>query len=170
MVQIAYQSFERARTQDISSDIFNHALLSEQVIYWLRKTVDELIGLHHVLAERQKTGRYPSRVAPDSIGRLLQQDVPTLYRGHVSFLRTLNDIANAYKRSFLNSDLTLMGKDEPIVYALGLRQNDLSNEPTLHAVPLREVVSQFDTFFTAMTAELRKCNVPHLAPQADGPA
>jgi hypothetical protein len=146
MVQIAYQSFERARTQDISSDIFNHALLSEQVIYWLRKTVDELIGLHHVLAERQKTGRYPSRVAPDSIGRLLQQDVPTLYRGHVSFLRTLNDIANAYKRSFLNSDLTLMGKDEPIVYALGLRQNDLSNEPTLHAVPLRQVVSQFDTF------------------------
>jgi hypothetical protein len=52
-------------------------LLSEQVIYWLRKTVDDLIGLHHVLAYREETGCYPRRVAPDSIGRLLQQkDVP----------------------------------------------------------------------------------------------
>ena len=171
MVRMVYQSFERARTQNFSRDILNHALLSEQVIYWLRKTVDDLIGLHHVLAYREEAGCYPRRVAPDSIGRLLQQkDVPPLYTGHVPFLNTLNDIANAYKHSFVNSDLTLMGRDEPIVYALGLRQNDLSNEPTFHAIPLQQVVFQFDTFFTVMTAALRKCKIPHLSPRGDGSA
>ena len=49
---------------------------------------------------------------------------------HLEFLRLLNDISNAYKHSFVNSELMLVGRDEPGVYALELKWNDLANQTT----------------------------------------
>lgn len=166
MVQTIYRSFEKIHTQNISDDLFEHTFLSEQVIYWLRKTADELIGLHYVLTEREESGSYPNRVAPDSIGNLLShKDISLPFVEHMNFLTTLNEISNAYKHSFVNSDLSLIGRDEPVVFALGLKRNALNNSPKFYAVPLQEVISRFDAFFVSMTEELRKCKIPHLAPQ-----
>jgi hypothetical protein len=162
-VQKAFASFESARTHDSSVSLTEHSLLTEEVIYWLRKTADELIGLLHVLAERESTGSYPSRVDPDSIGALLaSEQIPPVLTAHTAFLATLNDIANAYKHSFINSDLNLIGRDEPVVFALALKWNKLLSQPEFHAVPLRGVIVQFNTCFLSILEELRRCKLPHL--------
>ena len=161
MLHTVFDSYEEAMAQPISDLLFHHALVSEQVIYWLRKTADELIGLHHVLASRVANGEYPDRVSPDSIGGLLRgKAVPPPFVEHVDFLETLNEISNAYKHSFINSDLNLVGRDEPVVYALGLHRNKLEKSSALYAVSVREVVAGFNAFFDAMvepfaTAESR---------------
>src|SRR5215212_8562316 len=155
--------------QPISDLLFHHGLVSEQVIYWLRKTADELIGLHHVLASRVANGEYPDRVSPDSIGGLLRgKAVPPPFVEHVDFLETLNEISNAYKHSFINSDLNLVGRDEPVVYALGLHRNKLEKSSALYAVSVREVVAGFNAFFDAMVESLRNCGIPHRAPLSAG--
>lgn len=182
-IQTTYQSFGRLHAhdisveisddtiQDISHNISEHLFLLEEIVYWLRKTVDELIGLTYVLTARAETGRYPDRVAPDSIGGLLhlKEKAPALYTKHISFMHLLNDVANAYKHSFMNSDIGLIGRDEPLLHALGLRHNNLKNEPVLYALSLRELIVAFDAFFTDVVSELRKCPVPHRAPQAEQP-
>lgn len=71
MLRTVYESHERALADSFSGALLQHTLVAEQVIYWLRKTADELIGLYQVLTLREETGRYPDRVSPDSIGRLL---------------------------------------------------------------------------------------------------
>lgn len=165
MVQRAYESHEKVCLQGIDGDLYEHTFLSEQIIYCMRKTVDELIGLYYVLDKREATGQYPNRVAPDSIGRLLsQKDVTPLFGTHEDFLRTLNDISNAYKHSFVNSDLGLIGRDEPGVYALGLKQNNLVNDTSFYTVPLSEVVLKFSNFFVDVVEELRKCKLLHQSP------
>jgi hypothetical protein len=162
-VQKAFASFDAARARDLFGGLTEHALLAEEVIYWLRKTADELIGLLIVLAQRESTGSYPSRVDPDSIGALLaSKHVPAALTAHIGFLTTLNEVANAYKHSFVNSDLSLIGREEPIVFALALKWNNLANPTEFHAVPLREIIVQFNALFLSVVDELRLCELPHL--------
>lgn len=162
-VQKAFASFDAAKARAFFGGLMDHALLAEEVIYWVRKTADELIGLLNVLAHRESTGSYPSRVDPDSIGALLaSKHVPPALTAHLGFLTTLNEVANAYKHSFVNSDLSLIGRDEPFVFALALKWNNLANPTQFHAVPLRDVVVQFNAFFFSVVDELRRCKLPHL--------
>lgn len=169
MLRTVYESHERALADPFSDALLQHTLLAEQVIYWLRKTADEFIGLYQVLSLREETGSYPDRVSPDSIGRLVHGGTAApLFAEHMKFLTTLNDISNAYKHSFINSDLNMVGRYEPVVHALGLRQNDLRNEPTLSAIPLRDIVADFNAFFATVVQYLRSCSIPHLSPQTPG--
>ena len=58
LVARVFSSYESAKAQN-DGRIREHALLAEELVYWLRKTADELIALIHVLAVRQSTGAYP---------------------------------------------------------------------------------------------------------------
>ena len=163
LVARVFSSYESAKAQN-DGRIREHALLAEELVYWLRKTADELIALIHVLAVRQSTGAYPTRVETDCIGRLLgDKNPPAWVVPHLEFLRLLNDISNAYKHSFVNSELMLVGRDEPGVYALELKWNDLANQTGLYNIRVREVVMRFDAFFQSALEELRKCRLPHQA-------
>ena len=76
----------------------------------MKRVVDELIGLGSVLSAYADTGIWPKRVHPDSIGQLLDcEELCSLepYSGHKDLLVALNDVHNAQKHSFLNSDTTL---------------------------------------------------------------
>ena len=59
----------------------------------------------------------------------------------------LNEISNAYKHSFINSEVTLLGRDEPVVFALALKYNRLDKSPQFHSVALSDVVQQFSGFY-----------------------
>jgi hypothetical protein len=162
LVLRVFASYESAKAQELGP-IMQHLLLAEELVYWLRKTGDELIALTQVIAVRQSTGAYPTRVEPGSIGRMLGEKSPPIWViPHLGFLRLLNEISNAYKHSFVNSDLMLVGRDEPGVYALQLKWNDLANPPTLHNIRVREVVTRFDAFFQSAREELRGCRLPHI--------
>jgi hypothetical protein len=168
MLPTVFESYERAMAQPMTNELSHQALVTEQVIYWLRKTADELIGLYHVLASRAANGEYPDRVSPDSIGGLLSKTVAPPFVEHMDFLKVLNEISNAYKHSFINSDLSRVGRDEPVVLALGLDHNRLKKDPKFYAVSVRDVVSDFNAFLSDMVESLRACGILHNAPLSAG--
>jgi hypothetical protein len=135
-----------------SSPIEELSYLLEEIAYWFRKTADELIGLSFLCEARLRGAPLPTSVDVDCIGALLRGGHSALqayYSIHLPHLRSLNDISNAYKHSFINSDLNAMGRDEPVLYALTLQRNDLRNQPSFAGVALGAVVHAFDAFFQA---------------------
>jgi hypothetical protein len=134
---------------------------TEETVYWMRKTADEIIGLVAFVAERQATGKWPTALAPFPIADVLKKP-PAWVQPHLSFLNLLNEVSNAYKHSFVNSDLMLIGRDEPGVYALSLKDNNLDkNKPKLHNIRFAELVTRFDAFYQAAFAQLRASGLPH---------
>lgn len=170
LIREVFRGYARAKAADDGS-ITHHLLLAEELVYWIRKTADELIALVHILNERQSSGAYPERIDPDGIGPLLAlKNIPAWAQPHCGFLRLLNEISNAYKHSFINSDAMLVGRDEPGVYALSLKRNDLEKETTLYNIRLTELVVRFDAFFQSALAELKNCKLPHRDPKEKKPA
>jgi hypothetical protein len=139
-------------TSGPSASVFLEELphLLEEIAYWLRKTADELIGLSFLCEARLRGDQFPTSIDVDCIGALLGRSHPALlaqYSPHVSHLRSLNDISNAYKHSFINSDLNIMGRDEPVLYALTLQRNDLSKKQSFVGIALGNTIRDFDDFF-----------------------
>ena len=165
IVQQVFGTYEAAKATPLGRlSIMHHALLAEETVYWMRKTADEVIGLVAFLAEREAAGKWPTSLAPFPIADVLKKP-PAWVRAHLSFLSLLNEVSNAYKHSFVNSDLNLIGRDEPGVYALALRNNNLEeNEPRLHNIRFAELVTRFDSFFQAACDQLRACRLPHREP------
>ncbi|MEH2011304.1 hypothetical protein [Nostoc sp.] len=168
LIQDVFSSFSLAhQSQGFDENFFRHQLIAEEVIYWLRKTADELISLQYVLYIQEQIGQFPTKVEVDCIGLLNHQNTQQTFKenfaAHLSFLKILNEVSNAYKHSFINSEISSVGTEEPYVFALALKKNDLGNQPKFHSVPFAELVVGFDSFFQDSVEELRKCNLPHLS-------
>jgi hypothetical protein len=139
--------------------------LLEEIAYWLRKTGDELIGLSFLCEARLRGEPLPTNIEVDCVGALLAGKHPALltkYSVHLPHLRLLNDVSNAYKHSFINSDLNIMGRDEPVLYALTLQRNDLSKPESFVGIALGDVVCSFDAFFQDAKTYLTSWPDPHL--------
>jgi len=131
-------------------DILEHQFYAEQVVYWLRKTADELISLAYVISEWKSNGVWPDAIKVDSIAGLKHsppQEVKDLFSPHASFLFTLNEVANAFKHSFINTDMTVTGAEYPIVFALALDRNRLSNKPQFYSVSFADIVQEFSKLY-----------------------
>jgi hypothetical protein len=162
-IKHSHVSYTQAISEEMSFSISEHAFYIEEIIYWLRKSCDELISLISVLNERESSGKYPRKIKYDSIGRVLEMNNPPSYLSkHIHFLGILNEISNAYKHSFVNSDMGLIGREEPFLFALSLKQNNLSNNPNFTSLPIREVITHFDAFYQDAVTELRACKLPHI--------
>lgn len=149
LVQKAFHSYWRACSEPSYQPI-EHSFILEEVVYWIRKTVDELLSLAYVMHEKKVGGSFPAKVEVDCIGRALNasnNSVMSYFESHRRYLTTLNEVSNAYKHSFLNSDITLIGRDEPCVFALALRQNDLTHDPQFIVVSARELVEGTSRFY-----------------------
>ena len=95
-------------------DLQRHQFLAEQVVYWLRKTADEIIALAHLADQFKSNGDWPSQLRIDSIGQLMNsgdRSLKYLFAEHLSFLDTLNEVSNAFKHSFINTDMSLVGSE-----------------------------------------------------------
>ena len=164
-IQGVFRSYETGKADPLGRmSILHHTLLAEETVYWMRKTADELIGLVAFLDERVATGAWPTRLAPFPIDDVLRSDSPPAWVvPHIDFLRLFNDVSNAYKHSFMNSEIDRIGRDEPGVYALGLKWNDLNkSQPILYNIRFAELVKRFDSFYQAACEQLRRCCLPHL--------
>ena len=159
-----YAQHATLRADPESPFISSHLFLQEEVIYWLRQSSDELISLTSVLNEWQRTGICPEHVPMDCIGALIVEEGSNQHAQSFEFLATLNNVSNAYKHSFINTQLSLVGAEEPVVYALGLKRNKLSNTPSLYQVPFASLISGFNVFFASIIQELKACPLPHQSP------
>jgi len=176
-IQDAYASYARARSVDpIVAKPLEHQLIAEEVVYWVRKTADELIGICDFLLHAVEAGEYPNALRIDSIGSALacrDSEITAHLLDFTAFLAQLNDISNAYKHSFINSDVTLLGRDEPVVFALALKHNRLEASPVFHVVALSQVVRQFSEFYVravGLMAELSKGLPARMSPTGRGAA
>jgi len=143
----------------------------EEVVYWLRRCADELACLDVVIAQWNATGQCPTKVKPDCIGHLVD-DAKALapFKQCEAFLRTLNEVSNAYKHSFINAQLTLLGADQPRVFAYALGRNNLKNQPQFYEVNLADVIEGFNVFFGLVKDRLKASTLQHLVQQESEPA
>ena len=123
---------------------------NEEAVYMLRRAGDELVSMIWLLAEYESDGEYPSKIKVDCLGGVVSQSEETrllVFSSHVELMQILNDIANAYKHSFINSDHTLLGSAEPRIHALGLAYNKLSADAVFYDVPVDELVKKYNEFY-----------------------
>lgn len=123
--------------------------MTEQIIYWLKKSVDELISILYILDYNNINGVYPVKIKVDCIGALSHN--PSFYADFVNkfqiLLNALNDVANAYKHSVLNSEVSAhRGAEYPMVFALTLDRNDSTKTPAFHRIPLNNLVLDYRLF------------------------
>lgn len=135
-----------------------HMFANEQAVYLMRRAADELISLVWCLMEMESNGEYPPSIDVDCIGALLhktQEQVSLVFQEHTPVLETLNEISNAFKHSFVHSDVTLLGRDEPRVHALALNGNALKSGVKFHDVPLAAFVAEYGRFYNCGVDWLR---------------
>jgi hypothetical protein len=136
-----------------------HYYANEQAIYLIRRATDEIIALTWCLSKKVATGKYPKKIKVDCIGKVLKQESHQRlepFKKHGDLFRQLNNISNAFKHSFVNSNCNLLGSAEPSVYALSLEQNDLSYGAKLHGVSLAALVTAFNIFYEENMVWLRE--------------
>lgn len=140
----------------------SHVLQQEEVVYWIRRAADELVSLVSVLTQWQSTGSCPRQVPVDCIGAFIDENKHSLTLDQMAFLNLLNDVSNAYKHSFIHSEISRVGLDEPVVFALALKRNKLDNDSVFYCVRLNDIITGFNVFFVSQRQTLQACTLPHL--------
>lgn len=142
----------------------DHFFIIEEAVFHIRKIADEMISLYSVLDLFEKNGIYCKSIDIDCVGRLFKKKNKNKFMtfpfdGHIEVLSLLNEISNAYKHSFVNTDISLHRPYEPVVYALSLKMNTLDNSESFYDVPLSFLIKQFDLFYRDISLWLN--NHPH---------
>ena len=147
-----------------------HTYANEQAIYLLRRSADEMIALICCLYKWEANHIYPRRIKIDSIGTLLLrlEQFPDQHlkpcSQHVPLLTVLNEISNAFKHSFVNSDISIIGRDEPLIFALSLDDNRLVSGTKFHSVSLLWLAKAFTDFYKDCMDWLRAFSQRNLSP------
>jgi len=158
--------WELARAYDMLpvNALERHVYANEQAIYLIRRAADEMIALIWCLSEWEMKGTYPEQIEIDCIGAVLKQPNDRQlkpFRDHVQVLKALNEISNAFKHSFVQSDITLIGRDEPCIHALSLDYNKLAADAKFYSVSLALLVKEFNAFYQAGMDWLRAFSERH---------
>lgn len=136
-----------------------HFFLIEEVVYHLRKVADELISIFDSLSYFERNGKYGSKLKIDCVGEVLKKKIKfesVPFKGHFEVLNNLNEISNAYKHSFIHTNINLLRKSEPMVYALSLHYNNLCNDEVFHEISFSSLINEFDLFYHDMTVWLKE--------------
>ena len=135
-----------------------HVFANEEAVYMLRRAADELISLVWCLSSLEKNSEYPKKIKIDCIGAVISQnenELHEVFSPHIEMLKILNDISNAFKHSFINSDHNLIGAEEPRIHALGLAFNKLGSKPEFYDVSLITLVKTYNEFYQSCTLWLK---------------
>lgn len=137
-----------------------HKLTAGEAVFSMRRAADELVTLVAVLDERLETGSYPAKPQYDSVGSAFDKfgsPKAEMWGEHRWLLQTLNDLANAQKHSFVDSDTTVVGQLQPCATALHLQRNDTEkNEVQMYVIALDDLANGFSAFLAEVMAHLRK--------------
>jgi len=137
--------------EDSLQGMFNrHRFATEYAVTGMRRVADELIALIWCLERQKLDGEYPQHVKPDDIGAMfkIQYEGPDgILKPHEDLLRLLNDLSNALKHSFIQSDLIRTGSDEVTVIAQNMFRANRKHPLTSFEVTLNYLTSQYNLFF-----------------------
>lgn len=117
--------------------------LCAYIVYDIRNFVDQIIAMAWILDQSEPF----AKVKVDCIGAYLHDSKFSLFDSHISFLQQLNDISNAYKHSISNDMASLIGRDEPCIFALDGNHNKNVFNPQMYGIALRELITLFNLFY-----------------------
>jgi len=162
-IKDVYQLHERWMGGDINpTSGTTYIFYLEEIAYWIRRNCDNLISLSYI-CERFKSflrdqGELPSKIGIDCIAGLLSSPeshpLRRIYKSNESLLLKINNISNACKHSFVNSDLFVSGLHEPHLFAIALDRNNFNKEVVPEFISLSEVVSEFNKFLEVANLHL----------------
>ncbi len=115
------------------------------IIHDIRRFIDDIISIHWILLQTERV----TEVKMTGLGSYLS-DTNKSYKPFDSFkdfLTKINDIENAYKHSIANNMSTLIGRDEPYIFALYSKHNKDFLNPRLIEIPLKDLISEFNKFY-----------------------
>lgn len=131
-----------------TSIFYKQKFLTEQIFYWIRKTVDEIISLIYVLKYLQENNdEYPNKIRIDCIGAFINSTafVDDIKTTHLDILTIINDISNTYKHSFLNSEIhAYFGEKDPLVFAYGVKSNKLDNDVIFTQYRIEDIINSLN--------------------------
>jgi len=160
-IKLAFESYKKNITDKPPFQLANlteHCFIIEEIIYWLRKTADELISIMYVCKYFDKNQTHPSKIKFEKIDDLLKNEkseLSIIFATYLSSLENLNSISNAYKHSFVNSQLNIIGEFEPIVPALSLLHNNTNNPIKFYSIELAKIINNFSDFYVFTDNYLR---------------
>ncbi len=120
-----------------------------------------MISLVYILDYYSNHKKYPEKIVIESIGKLLKEKClcNDFFSDHYDMLKTINDVSNAYKHSFLNTEISNhIGNDEPYFFALSLSNNDLKKKPYFYPVELTNFIIKYSGFCTSYKQLIQKYN------------
>jgi hypothetical protein len=143
----------------LGHEVSRHHFASEQAVYLIRRTADELISLIYCLSYWETAQDYPQQIKIDCIGAALQLEdssaISQIVAANKPLLSLLNDISNAFKHSFVNSDANLIGAEEPCIFVQALERNNLkTHKPVVHSTGLNKLAVDFNVFYKQCVAWL----------------
>ena len=103
----------------------------------------------YVLEGFKKSGKYPSKIKIDSIGKLLKYKnlKDSFFSKFYYLFEGLNDISNSYKHPFINTDgQNYIGNESPHAFALRLDYNDLRKDAIFYTIDLTELINEYIEF------------------------
>ena len=127
-----------------------HIFANEKAIYFMRRVADEIISLIWCLMYFEEFKKYPKKIEIDRIGTMLyssRSGIAKYFSKYSQGLNALNEISNAFKHSFINSDINVVGKNEPCVQALDLKHNKIQSGDKFYSVSLKSIVVDFNLFY-----------------------
>ncbi len=144
--------------------LMQHRSLNEEIVFHIRRITDELIGLVYLLKFYDNNNCYPNIIKINDIGTLKKNfDQLPLFNKYSDFLDTMNNISNAFKHSFINSDVSLIiGQLEPCITALHLPSNNLSKDLKFYNISLKnQLVAPFNELYSDITKWLNTFSKKH---------
>ena len=139
-----------------SNNLIQHNYAGEEAVAAIRRCADELVALIWYLTQYIEAGQFPQKIKVDMISSFLPKSQSLLNNRHNSFLEELNQLSNAHKHSFAQSDTTIMGAEGPCVYLLSHPHNDSKRDCEFDVVPICKLVNEFNEFQADCFKRLRE--------------
>ena len=119
--------------------------LHEYIVFDLKHFIDEIIATISIIRGFVKN----DKVTVSSIGAYLSKKQSEFndFDSFIELFQILDDLANSYKHSYANSDLSVIGREEDCFVALYSQYNDFNNNPTPFVISINDVVDNFNKFY-----------------------
>ncbi|WPR70783.1 hypothetical protein SLW70_12690 [Flavobacterium sp. NG2] len=135
------------------SEGYKELMIIEEIFYFLKKTTDELISMIFILTYFKAENKFPPKIKISSIGNLIyehkkdKKPLGGLFDRYINLFDTLNNVHNAYKHSFINSQINAYrGAEYPVAFAYYLEHNDLKNSPGFYTIDIKVFLNDYDVF------------------------
>jgi hypothetical protein len=142
-----------------SSMFYKQKFLTEQIIYWIRKTLDEMISIIYVLEYLKTENEYPTQIKIESIGLLIGSEgfIEDIKIRHLNLLKIINNISNTYKHSFQNSEIhSHFGEFDPLVFSYGLKKNHLKKEMTFTSYKMEDIIIELNKLIGDLISHIKQ--------------